>query len=141
MPLLFLGDLFVHNLCKAIKQARQACIDFEAFDKSLHPDIPEEVEEMELALEAWENDKPQPDPYKLPKASKPLSVISLIKILTLFIDISLSIAQLKLAEEEKAQIEAGNTPNYEVGAMGMVLLGIENEKFQYMYLSTLYSLC
>lgn len=129
MPLLFLGDLFVHNLCKAIKQARQAHIDFEAF------------EEMELALEAWENDKPQPDPYKLPKASKPLSVISLIKILTLFIDISLSIAQLKLAEEEKAQIEAGNTPNYEVGAMGMVLLGIENEKFQYMYLSTLYSLC
>ena len=58
----------------------------------------------------------------------------------LFIDISVSIAWLKLAEEEKAQIEAENTSNYKVGVVGMVLLGIEIEKFQYMYVSMLYSL-
>ena len=54
------------------------------------------------------------------------------------IDISLSNTRLKLAEEEKAQIEAGNTPNYEVGAVGMVMLGLDIEKLQYVYLLRLF---
>ena len=130
----------MHNLCKAIKQAQQACIDFNAFDDSLCQEIPEEVQEMGSALDTWEMDKSQPDPFKLLKASKLTFIIPLIKILILSIDISLSDAQLKLAKEEKAQIEAGNTSNYEIGATGMVLLGLEIKKLQYMYLSILYLL-
>ena len=85
---------------------------------------------MESALDAWEKDKSQVDPYKLLKASKPLLIVFLIEILMLFTDSSLANTCLKLAKEEKAQIDIGNTPNYEVGAAGMVLLGIEIEKYQ-----------
>lgn len=124
------GHLLLRNLLKAIPQARQARIDFKAFDESLRRDIPEEAMDMEAALDAWEKDKSQPDPYKLPRASK-LSMSNLrVEILIVDTDISLSDARLKLAEEEKAQIEAGNAPSHGVGATGFVLLGVEIQKFQ-----------
>ena len=69
----------MRNLCKAIKQAHQAHIDFDAFDTSLHQEIPEEVAEMELTLDAWEKDKLRLDPFKLPKAGMSMSIVCLTR--------------------------------------------------------------
>lgn len=65
------------NLCKAIKQAQQAHINFNAFNNSLCQEIPEEVMEMELILDVWEKYKLQPDLFKLLKAGISVATVRL----------------------------------------------------------------
>jgi len=66
------GYLLLKRLLVAIPQAIQTRNDFHALTKALKADNPEELIAMEAALEAWESDKTQPDPYRLPKSSKSL---------------------------------------------------------------------
>jgi hypothetical protein len=66
------GYLLLKWLLVAIPQAIQTHNDFHALTKALKADNPEELVAMEEALEAWESDKTQPDPYRLPKSSKSL---------------------------------------------------------------------
>jgi hypothetical protein len=61
----------------AIPKAQQSRRDFIDFDESLRADIPDEVEEMEQDLAAWElnrdrrdSDKTLRDPYQIPKSSE-----------------------------------------------------------------------
>jgi hypothetical protein len=61
----------------AIPKAQQSRRDFIDFDESLRADIPDEVEEMERDLAAWElnrdrrdSDKTLRDPYQIPKSSE-----------------------------------------------------------------------
>jgi hypothetical protein len=61
----------------AIPQAEQTRRDFVMFDASLRVDIPDEVQDMERELAAWEAnrdrhilDKSHQDPYRIPKSSE-----------------------------------------------------------------------
>lgn len=64
------GYLLLKRLLIAIPQAIQTHHDFVSLNASLKAVDPEEFTAMEQALEAWEADKTQPDPYRLPKSSK-----------------------------------------------------------------------
>ena len=72
-----LGNLLLKRLLLAIPKAQQSRRDFIDFDESLRADIPDEVEEMERDLAAWElnrdrrdSDKTLRDPYQIPKSSE-----------------------------------------------------------------------
>jgi hypothetical protein len=72
-----LGNLLLKRLLLAIPKAQQSRCDFIDFDESLRADIPDEVEEMERDLAAWElnrdrrdSDKTLRDPYQIPKSSE-----------------------------------------------------------------------
>jgi hypothetical protein len=73
LPLLFAGDLLLKRLLLAIPQALQSREDYIKFDASLRVDMPDEVNEIEKDLEAWELDKTHRDPYRVPKSSKSFS--------------------------------------------------------------------
>lgn len=70
LTLRILGNLLLKRMLLAIPQAIQSRSDFVNFDECLRVDIPEEVDEMERALKAWEEDRSQGDPYRVPKSSK-----------------------------------------------------------------------
>jgi hypothetical protein len=53
-----------------IPQAIRTQNDYVGFTEYLQEDNPEELTAAKQALEAWEADKNQPDPYRLPKSSR-----------------------------------------------------------------------
>lgn len=67
---ILLGNLLLKRMLIAISAARQARQDFVEFDKSLRAEIPDEVKEIEKSIAAWEKDKTQLDPYRVPKSSE-----------------------------------------------------------------------
>jgi hypothetical protein len=65
-----IGNLLLKRLLLAITQAIQTHNDFVILTENLKAEIPEELTAMRQALEAWEADQSQPDPYRLPKSSE-----------------------------------------------------------------------
>ena len=63
------GNLLLKRLLVAIPQAIRTHNEFVTLNVSLRSENPEELAAMEQALVAWEADKTQPDPYRLPKSS------------------------------------------------------------------------
>lgn len=67
---LYLGNLLLRRLLVAIPQARQMRRDFLRFTETLEQEDPAELAIMKAELAAWEVDKTQADPYRLPKSSE-----------------------------------------------------------------------
>jgi hypothetical protein len=67
---LSLGNLLLKRLLMAIPRAEQSRRDFVMFNSSLRIEIPDEVEDMERELAAWEVNNSHRDPYQIPKSSE-----------------------------------------------------------------------
>lgn len=74
------GNLLLKRLLLAISRANQSRKDFTAFNESLQAEVPDEVKEAERAIAAWEKDKTQPDPYRVPKSSEYIYILQLFRI-------------------------------------------------------------
>jgi hypothetical protein len=67
---LSLGNILLKRFLMAIPRAEQSRHDFVMFDSSLRIEIPDEVEDMERELAAWEANNSHRDPYQIPKSSE-----------------------------------------------------------------------
>lgn len=74
---IIIGNLLLKRLLLSITQAIQTHNHFVILTENLKSEIPEELTAMRQALEAWEADQSQPDPYRLPKSNVILAQVRL----------------------------------------------------------------
>ncbi|OJT01852.1 hypothetical protein TRAPUB_7684 [Trametes pubescens] len=104
-----LGDDLLRWQIEAIPQAIAHKADFEAFDRNLRQQRPQDVKEWEEMVVNWERSRDGPNPYVLPK----------------------TYIQLRYLTAENAAIAGGNVAGHDGSAVGFVVLGLEIRESQF----------